>query len=48
MWNECLKVDMKKLGLVKDDARNREKWGSVTIGSRPTLPQCGNEVSLLY
>jgi len=21
-WNECVKVDMKRLGLVKDDAQN--------------------------
>jgi len=24
-WNECVKVDMKRLGLVKDDAHNRKK-----------------------
>jgi len=42
MWNECVKVDMKRLGLVKDDAHNRGKWRSLTTGNRPTLPQCGN------
>jgi len=24
-WNECVKVDRKRLGLVKDDAHNRDK-----------------------
>jgi len=24
-WNECIKIDMKRLGLVKDDAHNRDK-----------------------
>jgi len=40
-WNECMKVDMIKLGLVKDDAHNRDKWRSLTTGNRPTLTQCG-------
>jgi len=34
---------MKRLGLVKDDAHNRDRWKRLTSGSRPTLPQCGNE-----
>jgi len=38
-WNECGKVDMKRLGLVKDDAHNPDKWRSLTTGNRPTLPQ---------
>jgi len=42
-WNECVKVDMKKLGLVKDNAQNRIKWRNLTTGNRPTLPQCGYE-----
>jgi len=29
-WNECVKVDMKRLGLVKNDARNRDKCWSLT------------------
>jgi len=24
-WNECVKVDMKRFGLVKDDAHNRKE-----------------------
>jgi len=48
MWNECVKVDMKRLGLVKDDAHNREKWRSLTTGNHQTLPQCGNEGVILY
>jgi len=35
-------VDMERLGLVKDDAHNRDKWGSLTTGNRLTQPQCGN------
>jgi len=34
---------MKRLGLVKDDAYNRDKWSSLTIENRTTLPQCSNE-----
>jgi len=36
-WNECLMVDMKWFGLVKDDAHNRNKWRSLTTRNRPTL-----------
>jgi len=37
-WNECVKVEKKMLGLVKDDAHNREKWWrSLPTGNRPTL-----------
>jgi len=25
-WNECVKVVLKMLGLVKDDDHNRDKW----------------------
>jgi len=25
-WNECVKIEMKRLGLVKEDAQNRNKW----------------------
>jgi len=28
---------MKRLGLVKDDDHNRDKWRSLAIGNRPTL-----------
>jgi len=41
-------VDMKKHGLVKDDARNRDKLRSLTSGNRPTLPHHGNESVILY
>jgi len=37
-----------RLGLVKDDAQNRDKWRSLTTGNRPTLPQCGNEGVIFY
>jgi len=36
-----VKVGIEKLGLVKDDAHNRDKWRSLTTGNRPTLPQSG-------
>jgi len=39
---------MKRLGLVKDDAHNRDKCMSLTTGNRPTLPQCSNEGVILY
>jgi len=38
-----MKVGIKRFGLVKDDTHIRDKWKSLTIGNRPTLPQCGNE-----
>jgi len=37
-WNECVKVDMKWLGFIKDDAHERDKVRSLTSGNRPTLP----------
>jgi len=43
MWNECLKVDMKRLGLVKEDARDQDKWKRLAIGTRSTLLQSGHE-----
>jgi len=39
---------MKRLGLVKDDAHNRDKWRRLTTGNHPTLRQCGNEGVKLY
>jgi len=48
MRKACAKVDMKKPGLVKDDAHNRDKWRSLTTGNRPTQPQCCNEGVILY
>jgi len=42
------KDDMKNLGLVKDDAYNRDKWRSLTTGNHPTLPQCGYEGVIVY
>jgi len=47
MWNECVKDDIKKLGLVKDDAHNRDKWRSLTTENRPTLPQCSFQCVIL-
>jgi len=32
----CVKVDMKRLGLVKDDAHNREKWRSLIKFCKPS------------
>jgi len=40
--NECVKVGIKMLRLVKDDARDRDKGRSLTSENRPTLPQCDN------
>jgi len=42
-WNVCVKVEIKRFGLVKEDAHYRNKWRSLTTGSRLTLPQCGKE-----
>ena len=28
-WSECVAADMKKLGLKKEDAQNRQKWSSI-------------------
>jgi len=39
---------MKSLGLVKDDAYNRDKWRSWTYGNRPTLPRCSNVGVVFY
>jgi len=36
-----VKIDMKRLGFVKNDAHNRDKWRSLTTENCPTLPQCG-------
>jgi len=38
--NGCVKVDMKRLGLVKDDSYIRDKWKGLTTWNRTTLPQC--------
>jgi len=38
-----VKVDMKRLGLVKEDADKRDKWRSLKTGNHPTVPQSGNE-----
>jgi len=48
MWNECAKVDIKSLALVKEDTRNRHKWRSLKSGNCSTLPQCGKEGVVLY
>jgi len=39
---------MKRLGLVKDDAHNRDKWRSLTTGNSPILSQCGTDNVVLY
>jgi len=36
-------VDMKKLGLVKENDHNCDRWSILTTEKRPTLPQCSNE-----
>jgi len=46
--NECVKVDIKRLDLVKNEAHNQDMWKSLTSGNRPTLPHCGNESVILY
>jgi len=33
-WNEWMKVDMNRLGLVKNDAHNRDKWRSLNTENR--------------
>jgi len=48
MWKECVKVNMKRLGLVKNGAHNRDKWRSLTTGNRSTLPQCGNHDGVVF
>jgi len=45
--DECVKFDMKRLGLVRDDAHIQDKWRSLTTGNRPTQPQSGNEGVIL-
>jgi len=47
-WNECVKVHMKRLGLINNNAHNREKWRNLTNGNRPTLHQCGNDGVIIY
>ena len=32
-WSECVAEDMKKLGLKKEDAQNRQKWSSSVVGN---------------
>jgi len=41
-------VDMKRLGLIKDEAHSRVKLRSLTTGNRPTLLKCSNESVILY
>jgi len=40
---DCVKVEMKRLGLVSDDAHNLDKWRSLTTGNCPALPHCGSK-----
>jgi len=47
-WNACVKVDMKRVGLIKKDAHNGDRWKSLATGNSPTLPQCGREGVVLY
>jgi len=44
-----VKVEMKRLGLVKEDAHNRDKSRSLTTGNRPTPTFfCCNRVNCLF
>jgi len=38
-----VKVDIKRLGLIKEDARIRDRLKNLISGNCPTLPQCGKE-----
>jgi len=40
----CVKVEMKMIGSVKDDAHNRDKWRNLTNGNLAR----GNEGVILY
>jgi len=40
-------VVMKRLWLVKEYARDRDKHTYLKIGNRPTLPHCGKEGAVL-
>jgi hypothetical protein len=42
-WDECVRKDMKGLGLRKEDAQDRVRLKGMTYGNRSTLPKCGNE-----
>jgi len=46
--NIIIEVDIKRLGSVKGDAHNRDKWRTLTTGICSTLLQCGNEAVILY
>ena len=35
-WEGVLQEDMKKVGLVREDARDRERWRSMLVKIRPT------------
>jgi hypothetical protein len=41
--DECVRDDMKGLGLRKEDAQDRVRWKGVTYGKSPRLPKCDNE-----
>jgi len=43
-----VKVDWRRLGLVKDNVHNLDIRRSLTTKNRPTLPECGNEGVILY
>ena len=42
-WVECVKDDMRRLGLKKEDAQDRKRWRGLSLGNRLTLPQRGKE-----
>jgi len=48
MWNNCVKVGMTRLSLVKDDGHNRDKWRSLTTGNCPTLVRRSKEGIVLF
>jgi len=47
-WNEHVKVESKRLVLVKNDAHYRDEWSNLTTGNSPTLSQCGKKGVVLY
>jgi len=44
----CVKVGMKRLGMVKENAHIRDKRRGLTTGNRPTRSQCSNNGVILY
>jgi len=38
MWSECVKVDIRKLGLIREYALIRDRWKRLTSANNSTLP----------